>query len=550
MLTGLEILREEQSVRRITLGLMGLVLFAAACGGDSDNNLASLVTASGNDETATSQQSATSESPTETTIDFNIADIEASVVKIVSEGTFVDPQIGLQLNAAGVGTGFIISDSGLVVTNNHVVTGAALLRVYTSNGGEPLNARILGVSECSDLAVIQLEGNGHPALSFREDAVRTGLDVFAAGYPASDASTIEEVDYTLTRGIVSSLTAGGETNWASVDKVLEHDARIRGGNSGGPLVDENGGVVAVNYAGIDESDQNYAIAAADARPIIERLAKGENVESIGVNGQAVADPAEGVSGIWVASVDSGSPADRAGIQPGDIITQLEGLLLATDETMSDYCDIIRTQGPDATMAIEVLRYDTEEILEGQLNGDPLVQSFSFAQEFEDDVAPIPDNSGSSLDTYTEYMTVSDDSGLITVDIPVEWSDVDGVFNESFGPSIWAAPNINDFIDTWDSPGIKVEATADRTIADIDLTLDEIAGSGACTDAGREPYEDPLYTGTLQLWTDCGGTDAIYIVLAAAPFDGSYLIRVEIQAIEPRDLDAADQALNTFVADLG
>jgi len=536
-------------VRRITPILIGLTLFAAACSGGSNDTVASLITASSGEESTTTQESTTSESPTEVPNDFDISNIEASVVKIVSEGTFVDPQIGLQLNSAGVGSGFIISDSGLVVTNNHVVTGAALLRVYTSNGGEPLNARILGVSECSDLAVIQLEGNGHPALSFREDAVRTGLDVFAAGYPASDASTIEEVDYTLTRGIVSSLTAGGETNWASVDKVLEHDARIRGGNSGGPLVDENGRVVAVNYAGIDESDQNFAIAAADARPIIERLAKGENVESIGVNGQAVTDAAEGVSGIWVASVDSGSPADKAGLRPGDIITQLEGLVLATDGTMSDYCDVIRTQGPDATMAIEVLRYDTQEILEGQLNGDPLVQSFSFAQEFEDDVAPTPNNSGSSLDTYTEYMTVSDDSGLITVDIPVEWSDVNGSFNESFGPSIWAAPNIDNFSETWETPGIKVEATANRTIADVDLTLDEIDFSEACTNAGREPYEDTLYTGTLQLWTDCGGTDAIYIVLAAAPFDGNYLIRVEIQAIEPRDLDAADQVLNTFVADL-
>jgi serine protease Do len=327
--------------------------------------------------------------------------------------------------------------------------------------------------------------------------------------------------------------------------VLEHDARIRGGNSGGPLLDEQGRIVGINYSGIDESDQNYAISAADARPIIERLAAGENVESIGVNGEAVNDGA-GTSGIWVASVDSGSPADTAGIEPGDIITRLEGLDLALDGTMSDYCDVIRTNGSDATMSIEVLRFATEEVYEGQLNGTPLELSFSFAQEFEEDVA-VGDDPAVAADTYTEYVSVSDDSGSITASVPVEWSDIDGTVNESFGPSLYAAPNLDSFLNTFDTPGVIIEATGTRTAADIDLTLDELDLSDQCTYEGRSPYSDVLYTGSLDLYTNCGGTSTSIFVVAVTPDDGSFLARVLIQAVEPRDLDAADEIFNSFVA---
>lgn len=519
--------------------IVGTLTLAACGGGDSD--------VSTNTDAPSENTEATvgSTEPTTEAADFDISQVEQSVVKISAEGTFIDPEVGEQRNSAGVGSGAIISADGLVVTNNHVVTGAALLRVYVAGESEPINAQILGVSECSDLAVIRLEGDGYPALDYRADEVAPGLDVYAAGFPASDANTIEDVDYTLTRGIVSSTTASGETSWASVDEVLEHDARIRGGNSGGPLLDEQGRIVGVNYAGIDASDQNYAISAADARPIIERLAAGENVESIGINGEAVNDGA-GTSGIWVASVDSGSPADTAGIEPGDIITRLEGLDLALDGTMSDYCDVIRTNGADATLSIEVLRFATEEVYEGQLNGTPLELSFSFAQEFDDEVT-VGDDPAVAADTYTDYVMVSDDSGSINASVPVEWSDIDGAPNEEFGPSLYAAPNLDSFLNTFDTPGVIIEATGTRGAADIDLTLDELDLSDQCTYEGRSPYSDVLYTGSLDLYTNCGGTNTTLFVVAVTPEDGTFLARLLIQAVEPRDLDAADEIFASFTA---
>lgn len=236
----------------LTVGLLAL----ASCGGQSGSDVTS-------DSVGTEPKSAATADTTAPPV-FDISDAEPSVVKIAAEGTFIDPEVGEQRNSAGVGSGVVVSDDGLVITNNHVVTGAALLRVTVPGLEDPVNARVLGVSECSDLAVIQMEGDGYSALQYRTDNVAAGLDVYAAGYPASDANTIDEVDYTLTRGIISSTSADGETSWASVDEVVEHDARIRGGNSGGPLLDDSGRIVGINYAGIDESDQNYAISATDA----------------------------------------------------------------------------------------------------------------------------------------------------------------------------------------------------------------------------------------------------------------------------------------------
>ncbi|HFC13049.1 MAG TPA: trypsin-like serine protease, partial [Anaerolineae bacterium] len=265
----------------------------------------------------------------------SLEDVDQAVVRIVAQGTFIDPEIGLMANATGSGSGFLISEDGIVVTNNHVVTGAALLRVYVGGSDDPVNAKILGVSECSDLAVIQLDGDGYPFFDWYEDDPSVGLDVFAAGYPLGDP------EFTMTRGIVSKANAGGETVWASVDNVIEHDATINPGNSGGPLVTEDGQVVGVNYAGASSTNQYFAIKRAEALKVIDVLAGGDDVNSLGINGTAV-NKGSGLSGIWVASVDSGPPADKAGIEAGDILTTLEGLNLATDGSMADYCDILRS----------------------------------------------------------------------------------------------------------------------------------------------------------------------------------------------------------------
>ncbi|MCB0233350.1 MAG: trypsin-like peptidase domain-containing protein, partial [Anaerolineae bacterium] len=341
----------------------------------------------------------------------SLDDLEKAVVQIEAQGTFIDPEEGIQYDSAGRGTGFIIDEEGHAVTNNHVVTGAALLKVWVGGESKPRNAKILGVSECSDMAVIDIEGTGYPYLEWFGGAVRPGLDVYAAGYPLGDP------EFTLTRGIVSKARADGETDWASIDSVIEHDATINPGNSGGPLVTADGKVVGINYAGSD-SNQYFAIARAEALPVIARLLQDQDVDSIGINGTALVT--NDSSGIWVSSVQSGSPADKAGLKAGDLIVAMEGLTLATDGTMADYCDVLRTHSPGDTLSLEVVRASTEEYLEGQVNGRPLEPSFSFAQTLGGDVAPSTSGAGGTAAPAYEYTTLTDVENAIQLEVPTTW----------------------------------------------------------------------------------------------------------------------------------
>ena len=142
--------------------------------------------------------------------------------------------------------------------------------------------------------------------------------------------------------------------------------------------------------------------------------------------------------------------------------------------------------------------------------------------------------------------MSDDSGAISASVPAEWADINGQANESFGPSLYAAPDLDSFLNTSDTPGVIIEGTADRGGFDIESTLDELDLSDQCTYAGRVPYSDVLYTGLLDEYTDCGGTTTSIFIVAVTPEDGSFLARLLIQVVEPRDLDAADQIFNSFV----
>jgi len=258
---------------------------------------------------------------------------------------------------------------------------------------------------------------------------------------------------------------------------------------------------------------------------------------------------EDTTGVWVASVQSGSPADRAGIKAGDIITHLEGLLLGTDGTMSDYCDILRSHDPDDVLGVTVLRYATQEVLEGQLNGRELETTFSFAQELQDDV---PDQGTTSTsDTYSGYMGVEDNTGAIYMEVPVEWSDVNGdLFTDNdgnvIGASITAAADLDAFNSAYDVPGVFFIAS--RQLAqsyDEESLLDLVALDTACASyEGRYEYDDGLYTGYYDYYTGCGN-DGMVVQVAAVPEDRSYIMLVSIQVMTDADLEAMDTIISTF-----
>jgi S1-C subfamily serine protease len=341
----------------------------------------------------------------------SLQDVKSAVIQIESQGTFVDPEVGVVLNGAGRGSGFIIDPSGIAVTNNHVVGGAALLKVWVGGESEPRNAKVLGVSECSDLAVIDIEGNGYPYLEWYQGPVDVGMEMYVAGFPLGDP------EYSLTKGIISKAKADGETSWASVDSVLEYDATSNPGNSGGPVITPDGKVLAVHYAGDASSRQAFGISKDVATKILNQLESGNSVDSIGVNGQAVSTEDGSLTGIWVSSVQSGSPADKAGIKPADVITMMENLVLATDGTMSQYCDILRSHSPGDTLGLEVVRWPTGELLSGQLNGRELAVTGSF-DSGQTSTGSTGTTTGSTY--YNPSATASGDSFIET-----EFDDTEG-----------------------------------------------------------------------------------------------------------------------------
>ena len=475
-----------------------------------------------------------------------LEDVRQAVVQIEAQGTFVDPEVGLQVNSAGRGSGFIIDPSGIAVTNNHVVTGAALLKVWVGGESEPRNERVLGVSECSDLAVIDIEGDDHTYLEWFEGPIDVGLEIYSAGFPLGDP------EFTLTKGIVSKANTGGETDWASLSSVLEHDATINPGNSGGPLVDSSGKIVGVNYAASPMFSQYFAISRDVASSIIDQLRQDQDVDSIGVNGVAVMSDDGSLSGVWVSSVASGSPADIAGLLPGDIVTTMEGLVLGMDGTMADYCDILRTHGPEATLAIEVLRYQDRQYLEGQLNGRPLETTFSFESELG---SIVGGDSGATNGTYNTYEWVTDDFGSITVELPSDWADVDGSpwvdDGEVIGAGISAAASLDDFFSYWDEPRIFFGASDDLAqlggyVQLLDILRPEFIQD--CDLDGRYEYEEVVYRGRYDLFTNCGGSEgSLFMVLTAVPVDDptEYLILLEVQIVNDADLEAVDRILESF-----
>ncbi|MEN8113198.1 MAG: S1C family serine protease [Actinomycetota bacterium] len=519
-----------RAATRLSIVFVVLALLTAACGGSADETTTTTVAES---STTTATETTTTTEPSGAVS--GLKGVRAAVVRIVSEGTFVDPERGAS-TVTGSGSGFIIDPSGIAVTNNHVVTGAAFIEVYLEGEDEPRNAKLLGASECSDLAVIDIDGAGLPYLEWYEGDITAGNDVYAAGFPLGDP------EYTLTEGIVSKEKASGETSWASVDSVIEHTARILPGNSGGPLVTPDGQVVGINYGGIKELDINNAISRDEAAKILDDLIAGLDVTSIGVNGTAGAN--DEISGIWVSAVESGSPSANVGVVGGDIITRMEGLVLATDATMADYCDILRSHSADDPLAIEVLRTGTGEVLEGTLNGDAeLTVAFSFADELGDDVA-------SGAGTAYEYAEVHDDDGILVMQVPTAWADIDGrgwdIDGTIVGNALIATPDLDGFYNTWETPGVffgASEVLLDETEPGDLLNLWDFTDS--CTFDGTYEYADAVYTGAYDLWLNCGGTDTAFVVLEAYPPGEEFVVLVQVQIVSDADLEAFDVILASF-----
>ena len=265
--------------------------------------------------------------------------------------------------AEGVGSGFIIDASGLVVTSHHVVQGADTVTV-TLHDGRELEARIAGADPKTDLALLEIDaGEALPTVEFGDsDATRVGDWVVAVGSPFGLGGTV-------TAGIVSA--RGRDIGSGPYDDYLQLDAPINRGSSGGPLFDRGGRVVGVNSAIFSPTGGNvgigFAVPANVAMPVVESLRNDGRVDRgwLGVSVQQIDETlAEALGldeakGALVASVMADGPAARAGLRPGDVITAFAGEPL---DTMRDLPRIVAGIDSGAEVEIEVSRDGRRKIL--------------------------------------------------------------------------------------------------------------------------------------------------------------------------------------------
>ncbi len=266
--------------------------------------------------------------------------------------------------AMGAGSGFFIAANGFIVTNNHVVADATEIMVKLADGRE-LEARLVGRDESTDLAVIKVEGTDFPFVNFEESAQpRVGDWVIAVGNPFGLGGTA-------TAGIVSAQGRSIPDPTASYVDFLQIDAAINRGNSGGPTFDIYGRVIGVNSAIYSPTGGSvgigFAIPASVAKPITDQLMRGESVERgyVGVTiGPVSADIAAALGmsddvGALVVDYTPNAPAQRAGLRFGDVVTKIDGRLVANSTELTRAIALVR---PGGRTRLTIVRDGRESIV--------------------------------------------------------------------------------------------------------------------------------------------------------------------------------------------
>jgi serine protease DegQ len=239
---------------------------------------------------------------------------------------------------SGLGSGVVVSEEGYILTNYHVVEAADEIEV-ASNDGRKFKAKVVGTDPESDLAVLRIPAEPRlPAITFATaDSLRVGDVVLAIGNPFG-------VGQTVTSGIVSAL-GRSHLGINTFENFIQTDAAINPGNSGGALVDSNGSLVGINTAIYSQNGGSmgigFAIPVSLARSIMEQIIRNGGVTRgwIGVEVQEITpELAESfrmptTEGALIAGVMRGSPADKAGIRPGDVLLAIDGHKIKDAENM-------------------------------------------------------------------------------------------------------------------------------------------------------------------------------------------------------------------------
>lgn len=267
----------------------------------------------------------------------------------------------------GTGSGVIISPDGYIVTNNHVIQNASNIKV-TLNNNENYMAEVIGTDPKTDIALIKIEAEDLDYLPFgNSDNSQIGEWVLAVGNPFNLTSTV-------TAGIISakSRDLGMDSN---VSSFIQTDAAINPGNSGGALVNMYGELIGINTAITSQTGSYvgyaFAVPSNNARKIVEDIMEFGDVQEgiLGIRGfQASSLPAEIevdiTEGVYVAQVENGSGAEKAGIRKGDIINRIDNIEIRKFSDLSGY---IGSKRPDDVVKVQILREGDEKVLNVKLS---------------------------------------------------------------------------------------------------------------------------------------------------------------------------------------
>ena len=260
-----------------------------------------------------------------------------------------------------LGSGFVISADGLILTNNHVVEKATEIKVKFQNGKE-YDAKIVGRDPKTDLALIQTTPGKDfpkPAVLGDSDTIRVGDWVMAVGNPFGLGETV-------TTGIISG--TGRIIGAGPYDDFLQTDAAINPGNSGGPLFDMNGAVVGINTAIVAQGQGiGFAIPINIAKTLLPQLKAGKVIRGwLGIMIQdltpelAQSFNIKETKGVLVANVAADSPAAKAGIQQGDVITSFNGTAVESSRELSQMAAATK---PNSRVKIDIIRNGTAKTIE-------------------------------------------------------------------------------------------------------------------------------------------------------------------------------------------
>jgi S1-C subfamily serine protease len=323
--------------------------------------------------------------------------VQVTATEVVSTPN-VDPFFGFpfpsrQQQAQALGSGFVINKAGDIVTNYHVVAGARSVDVSFSNN-ESMRAKVVGTDPSTDIAVLQVNAHSRaltPLPLGNSDTVRVGDSVVAIGNPFG-------YDRTVTAGIVSALQRVIQApNSYSIDHVIQTDAALNKGNSGGPLLNASGEVIGVNSqisTGGSGSSGNvgigFAVPISTVKTVASQIIRTGHAEHpfLGITAQAVNRSAAKLfrlsvaHGLLVAQVQPGSGAAKAGLRPGtqsatlagetyplggDLITSIDGLQLYSIEQLRD---AIAMKKPGDDVKLVVYRGDQQRTVTVKLGRQP------------------------------------------------------------------------------------------------------------------------------------------------------------------------------------